>query len=351
MTSFSSSSSGGDSESSSTNFDLFSNKPRRPVPPPDPPDLIEQYDVSEDGTCKFKRFWMRGRFLGRGGFSKVYVVHPEDDNDTTERYVGKFVYKYLDRPFDIAREVMLHSEMDHEHIVKCHEMFEAGDFFVIVMDRCAGNLQSLLKARNRLTEPEARYFLWQVMDALKYIHAQGVMFRDLKAGNVLLTEDLRVKLTDFGFAIRQNISREYCGTPNYVAPEVINCDYYTKRVDTWSLGVLAYNLLVGRCPFESESVRSTYQMIREQDVRFPARVAPELSEEAKDFIRVALNRNSQHRPTVLQMSGHPFLTSYIILRELPASVAVRRPIFELSITEKIPEKSTSIECRSDEESS
>lgn len=123
----------------------------------------------------------------------------------------------------------------------------------------------MLKKRKRLTEPEVRYFMWQLLDAVRYMHNHRVIHRDLKLGNIFLTGDMRVKIGDFGLAasIKKDGERKrtICGTPNYIAPEVLfdTQNGHSYEVDIWSLGVIMYTLLVGRPPFQTKEVKAIYK--------------------------------------------------------------------------------------------
>jgi len=135
-------------------------------------------------------------------------------------------------------------------------------------------MSDLVRRRKRLTEPEARFYLIQLIDALKYLHASCVIHRDLKLGNLFLDNDLKVKVGDFGLATRvthaEERKRTICGTPNYIAPEILDGKTgHSYEVDIWSTGVIIYTLLFGRPPYESKDVKSTYQRILTNTYSFP----------------------------------------------------------------------------------
>lgn len=151
-------------------------------------------------------------------------------------------------------------------------------------------MNELIKRRKRLTEPEASFFLNQMAEAVEYMHDQYVIHRDLKLGNLFLDKNMNIKVGDLGLATRLDAPEEkrktICGTPNYIAPEVIKGSKETRghsfEVDIWSMGVILYTILVGKPPYESKDVKSTYQRIIANDYRFPCNV--EISDTAKDLI-------------------------------------------------------------------
>ena len=128
-----------------------------------------------------------------------------------------------------------------------------------------GSLMDMLRRRKRFTEPEARFFMIQLIGACHYMHTHQVIHRDLKPENVLLDDDLNVKIADFGLSneIKDgDFLKTSCGSPNYAAPEVIRGGLYTgPEVDVWSCGVILYVMLCGRLPFEDDDVQTLFTKI------------------------------------------------------------------------------------------
>ncbi|KAL0086957.1 kinase-like domain-containing protein [Phycomyces blakesleeanus] len=152
-------------------------------------------------------------------------------------------------------------------------------------------LAELMKARGRLTEPEVRYILIQILEACRYMHENRVIHRDIKLGNILLDKNLDVKVGDFGLSAlllsTEDRKRTICGTPNYIAPEILfGKEGHDYKVDIWSIGVLTYTLLVGRHPFHQSELRDIYKKIRnnshEASYGFPSEHP--ISDAAKDLI-------------------------------------------------------------------
>lgn len=116
----------------------------------------------------------------------------------------------------------------------------------------------------------------QVLDGLEYLHSQKIIHRDLKLGNLFLNENMCVKIGDFGLATKIDFYGEkkktICGTPNYIAPEILESKGHSYEVDVWSFGVIIYTLVYGRPPFESKDVKDTYKKIKDCSFSFPENV-------------------------------------------------------------------------------
>ena len=141
----------------------------------------------------------------------------------------------------------------------------------MLLDLCVrGTFSAFVKSRGRLHEPEVRNYTRQICEGLKFMHRRRVIHRDLKLSNLFLDENMTVKIADFGLACKQEYFGQQrstiCGTPNYIAPEVLRNDMgYSNEVDIWALGVIIYTLIVGKPPFQAPSVKQTYQAIKENE--------------------------------------------------------------------------------------
>lgn len=134
------------------------------------------------------------------------------------------------------------------------------------------SMMELHKRRKVITDYECRYYIFQIIQGVKYLHDNRIIHRDLKLGNLFLDDDLHVKIGDFGLAAKIEYDGErkktLCGTPNYIAPEVLTKKGHSYEVDIWSIGCVMYTLLAGQPPFETKSLRETYSRIRKCDYRY-----------------------------------------------------------------------------------
>jgi len=290
-------------------------------------DLKIAYD--EGNNKRYKK----GRFLGKGGFAHCYELI---DMDTNEVYAGKIVPKTLlakaHQKDKMTMEIDIHRGLSHAHIVGFHGFFEDKNHVYILLELCRRrSLMELHKRRKALTEPEVRYFLKQILLAVQHLHNEKVIHRDLKLGNLFLNDDLEVKVGDFGLATRVEVEgerkRTLCGTPNYLAPEVLCKKGHSYEVDIWSIGCVLYTLLVGRPPFETESLKDTYQRIKRNEYRVPSHV----SIEARVLITKLLRPDPATRPTTTDILSDPFMTVGYMPSRLPQSCLTTAPHFKKAL--------------------
>lgn len=169
----------------------------------------------------------------------------------------------------------------------------------------------------------------QICAAVKYLHTHRVIHRDLKLGNLFLNDKMEVKIGDFGLATKLEFDgerkRTICGTPNYIAPEVLEGKQgHSYEVDIWSIGVIIYTLIIGKPPFETSDVKTTYKRIRMNAYNFPDNVP--ITDHARDIITQILNNDPSKRPTVDEILQHEWINhTGTIPRLLPASTLACPP--------------------------
>ncbi len=216
--------------------------------------------------------YKKGRFLGKGGFARAYEITRLSPLEPEKSWALKVVNKAnLTRSKarqKLTSEIKIHRSLHHEHVVRFDRYFEDKDNVYIVLDICHNqSLSDLIRRRKRLSELEARYYITQLVQGMAYCHQNKIIHRDLKLGNLFLTERMQLKIGDFGLAAQVMFEGErkktICGTPNYLAPEVLESQNgHSYEVDYWSIGVILYTMLCGRPPFESAEVKHTYQKIK-----------------------------------------------------------------------------------------
>jgi len=215
-----------------------------------------------------------------------------------------------------------------------------------MLDICQNqSLSDLLRRRKRLHEIEARCYIKQLVDACVYVHGKNIIHRDLKLGNLFLTDRMQLKVGDFGLAAQVFYAGErkktVCGTPNYLAPEVLeSSNGHSFEVDYWSIGVILYTMLCGRPPFESQEVKNTYRKIKAGVFQFPSDSASlRVSLYAKDFIRKCLIVDPAKRMDLQEMLDHDFLSLVPLPAQLPATTLVSPPTEAFQAAYKLPEVS------------
>ena len=172
-------------------------------------------------------------------------------------------------------EIKIHRSLQQTNIVGFEHFFEDEENVYILLELCPNQtMNELIRRRKRLTELEVQCYFMQILSAIRYSHKQKVIHRDLKLGNLFLSGKMEVKVGDFGLATRVDFEgekkRTICGTPNYIAPEILEGKVgHSYEVDIWSLGVVCYTMLVGKPPFETSDVKTTYRRIRMNAYSFP----------------------------------------------------------------------------------
>lgn len=285
-------------------------------------------DIIQDPTTK--RRYERGKFLGKGGFAKCYEL---TDMSTGELWAGKIVPKSMltktHQKEKMSQEIRLHKSVSHIYIVKLFSYFEDSNFVYVILELCRRkSLMELHKRRHALTEPEARYFMRQILLGCQYLHENKIIHRDLKLGNIFLNDQMEIKLGDFGLATKVDYDgerkRTLCGTPNYIAPEVLGKKGHSYEVDVWSLGCILYTLLVGKPPFETQTLKDTYNRIKKNEYHVPSKVGPL----AKALIHRLLQHDPCKRPTVAETLRDDFMTMGYLPPRLPVSCLSMAPRFD-----------------------
>lgn len=284
--------------------------------------IIEEKIPKLNGDIAIKRY-QKGRLLGKGGFAKCYeVTNLETRKVDAAKIIPKASLQKSRARQKLISEIKIHRALHHANVVKFHHVFEDNENVYILLEICPNQtLNDLLKRRKRLTELEVQFYLMQIIVSLKYLHANRVIHRDMKLGNLFLGEKLDMKLGDFGLATRLEFDgekkRTICGTPNYIAPEILDGKVgHSYEVDIWSVGVIIYTLIIGKPPFETPDVKATYKKIKACAYCFPEHIP--ISEPARNLITKILVLDPTKRPNLDEILNHPFLNhSGGIPKELP----------------------------------
>lgn len=272
--------------------------------------IIEKIPKSTDEFI-IKRY-RKIRLLGKGGFARCYEVFDEQNHQSLAAKIipKKNLIKSRAKQ-KLISEIKIHKSINHENIVKFLHYFEDIEYVYILIELCHNKtLHDLLKRRKKLTELEVQYYILQLIKALQYLHNLKIVHRDLKLANLFISEDMKLKLGDFGLAARLNFDgerrRTLCGTPNYIAPEILDGkNGHSFEVDIWSLGIIIYILLIGKPPFETNTVKETYKRIRLRNYSFPQNA--KISEPAKELIQNILVLNPHKRPSLEEILKSDFM--------------------------------------------
>jgi len=239
------------------------------------------------------------KVIGRGGFGRVLLVEKKDTRQV-------YAMKVLKKGVIAARGEVEHtrtersvlSKLDHPFLAKLHWSFQSDENLYFIMDFInGGELFHHLAIEKRFTEERAKFYAAEIVSGMEYLHDAGVIYRDLKPENLLLSHQGHIVMTDFGLSkegLHTDDSRTatFCGTPEYLAPEIIKGDDYTKAIDWWSVGTLIYEMLTGLPPFYTEDEENMYHKIMTADIDFSKH---HFSPEAQDMIKQFLIRDPNQR--------------------------------------------------------
>jgi len=271
---------------------------------------------AQAGKRTFDTVYKRGKTLGEGAFS---VVIEATDKSTKESYAVKVVTKSkLTKEDEIALkdEIQVLRELQHPHIIRLYDVFEEKDFWYLVTEKMmGGELFDRIVAKSFYNEKEARDVCRILFESIGHCHNNSVAHRDLKPENLLLRaedNDSEIKIADFGFAkkvLTPNSLTTQCGTPGYVAPEILEGIAYDTKSDMWSLGVIVYILLGGYPPFIEQNQRELFRKIRKGQYEFHDEYWGSVSAGAKDFISCLLTVSPAKRISAADALKHKWMTA------------------------------------------
>lgn len=252
--------------------------------------------------------------IGKGSYAKVLLVKKKD---TGKCYAMKVLKKdqiekgNQQSHIRIEREILIKTSK-HPFVVTMHYAFQNERNLYFVLDYCnGGELFNLLQKRKRLNEEETRFYAAQLVLAIEHLHDHGVIYRDLKPENVLIDSDGYLKITDFGLSNFFNNLEDMkgiCGTPEYLAPEVIENKGYGKSVDWWALGSIVYEMLVGFPPFYNQNKVQLFNSIKHEEPAYPKLI----SDKTKRFLKDLLKKDPKNRlgaiNGAIEIKNHPWFS-------------------------------------------
>ncbi|XP_076681651.1 calcium/calmodulin-dependent protein kinase I isoform X1 [Andrena cerasifolii] len=271
-------------------------------------------DGKDDKSPSVEDKYVLKELLGTGAFSEVRLA------DSKDKPGLMFAVKIIDKKALKGKEDSLENEikvlrrLKHPNIVQLLETFEDKHKVYLVMELVTGGeLFDRIVEKGSYTEKDASGLIRQVLEAVDYMHVQGVVHRDLKPENLLYyspDEDSKIMISDFGLSKMEDsgIMATACGTPGYVAPEVLAQKPYGKAVDVWSIGVISYILLCGYPPFYDENDANLFAQILKGEFEFDSPYWDDISDSAKDFIHKLMCVNVDERYTCKQALAHPWIS-------------------------------------------
>ncbi|KAL1007385.1 hypothetical protein UPYG_G00086070 [Umbra pygmaea] len=289
-----------------------------------------------------KKIYSFGRKLGQGSFG---VVCEATHNETRKKWAIKKVNKEKAGSSGIKlleREVSILKRVIHPHIIHLEEVFETQKRMYLVTELCeGGELKELLQKNKRFTEEETRHIISSLAEAIVYLHKQDIVHRDLKLENILVksyhhvddNDMIHIKVTDFGLSVKkggvgsENMLKATCGTPIYMAPEVIHAHEYSQQCDVWSIGVIMYMLLCGDPPFIGSSEETLFEMIKKGELHFNGPIWDTISDSAKKVLSCLLKVDPAHRITANELLDNPWITGDTNMPTTPTNVLEMMRLF------------------------
>ncbi|XP_017177432.1 serine/threonine-protein kinase 33 isoform X4 [Mus musculus] len=296
----------------------------------------KERNTSRESSLKDLEFYTFGRILGQGSFGMVFEAI---DKETGAKWAIKKVNKEKAGSSAmklLEREVSILKTVNHQHIIHLEQVFESPQKMYLVMELCEdGELKAVMDQRGHFSENETRLIIQSLASAIAYLHNKDIVHRDLKLENIMVKSsfiddnnemNLNIKVTDFGLSVQKHGSRSEgmmqttCGTPIYMAPEVINAHDYSQQCDIWSIGVIMFILLCGEPPFLANSEEKLYELIKKGELRFENPVWESVSDSAKNTLKQLMKVDPAHRITAKELLDNQWLTGNTLSSARPTNV-------------------------------
>ncbi|OHT00719.1 CAMK family protein kinase [Tritrichomonas foetus] len=293
------------------------------APPEVPPVLVRKTRSGEEIRYEI------GNRVGKGGFGSVYYATELPANRPTAiKCIWKNHFSDPKKKQKIITEIEIHRSLRHRNIVEFRCVFQDEEYVYFALEYCpGGNVLELLKKSTPFSESQTANITRQILEALVYLHKNGIVHHDIKLQNFLIDSNGSIKLCDFGLSVRltDDVKHSISGTPGYIPPEVVfSKDKPTPAIDTWSMGVAVFLMLTGKQPFQSHDKKETFSRIKHVKYAWPAK--PIVSETAKSFVTAVLRREPEERPSSQNLLFHPFIKQSEqkqpqVLKTVPRSVS------------------------------
>lgn len=269
-----------------------------------------------------------GKILGEGITGQVRLVTSKKDGSVCAMKSLNVAKMDPHQLQELKLEIELLNQLDHPNVVSLFEVFESSDNISLVMEHCCGGD---LSRRRYTTEAQVQSVVYQLTEAVAHCHYVGIVHRDLKMENIMFVspDSDSLRLIDFGLAAKyrgrvawgqddgnekKRVMQTACGTAYYMAPEMLDEDKYTEKVDVWAIGVISFMLVTGRPPFEGMSEKAVFQKIRRGQCAFHSSVWGRLSPQATSFTKSLLTVEPRKRPSAREALDLPWLSKYGVTR-------------------------------------
>ena len=255
--------------------------------------------------------------IGRGGYGKIYLAkNTKDNKEYAIKYISKEKMKQVGVDGSvIQREIDVHIRINHPRIIKLHSFLEDKYNYYLALEYAPnGNLYQYIQKKKGMPESEAFKYFIQVSSAIYFLHKHGYVHRDIKPENILLDNNLDVKLCDFGWcvSVEKGERTTFCGTYEYMAPEMVNDELYDMGIDIWSLGVLLYEMIHGYSPFRAHNNQGQDPKSAQVEIFLNIKnnkytIDKQITEECTDLIAKLLTTDTKKRIRIGDIFNHPWV--------------------------------------------
>jgi len=265
---------------------------------------------SNEGRRYSADYHTKPNLLGKGGYGFVRMSRRKSKPDTTEnclatKVIAKDTLEDWQSEEGSVVEAQLLMRISHKNILKVYSLYQNSHYYLMVMEMCSGvTLFDLIELNHHLEENVARIIFRQVLDAVLYLHSNGIVHNDIKDENIIVNTELKVTIIDFGSACMDTgeKTRIYCGSETYTSPEVISgSSFYRVGQEIWSLGILLFVMVYGQNPFDNVVKAEECILI------FPS--LPPVSQMCRHLVSSVLTRKVTDRPSVLMMYQWDWVTA------------------------------------------
>ena len=281
-------------------------------------------------TFVLKEYVVNRKRIGKGSFSTIYKGY---STKTNKNYaIKEIVFDKKQKKTNIKREFSLLKKLNHPHIIKLHDVIidtNYNNIYFIIDYYSKGDLSQFLK-RRPLKEKYCKKYLKQLASGLEYLLSNNILHRDLKPQNILLTDAYDIKLTDFGFARiidKNEMINTLCGSPMYMAPEIINKRDYNIKSDLWSVGIIMYEMVYGNVPYKVSNFIELIKKINQETIIFNDKIR--ISKECHDLLVNLLQKNPSRRISWEDFFNHPWFSTDMLLTDA-------NNLMEISFSNNLP---------------
>jgi serine/threonine protein kinase len=281
-------------------------------------------------TSRIEDYIYFNKKIGKGSFSRVYKGYKVGLPDKL------YAIKKMEYDPDnqrLKQEIEVMKNISHPNIIKLYDVIYEEDSMYLILEYCKnGDLSKYLKNRP-LKEEYAQKYLRQLVSALKYLISKNIIHRDLKPHNILVNDNYELKISDFGFARyfdKNTLVDTLCGSPLYMAPEIMKNKNYTIKSDLWSVGIILYEMLTGNPPYKVKTIYNLIKSIDQNNINLPKKIS--ISNECNDLLFKLLVKEPEDRIEWEDFFDHPWLS----LNFTTESMIVENKMIDFSMSQSFP---------------